>query len=121
MAEILLIDDDEFMLSTVHAILLSAGFEVLSTADGPQGIEMYSMRKPAAVVLDLGLPSMDGLQVLKRIRQIDPDARVIVVTGYASDAAAEAARSMGAMAFLAKPFDRAALVEKLKEMLKKVS
>jgi len=120
MPEILLIDDDEFMLSTMHELLLSTGFKVVATADGPQGVEIFERRKPDAVVLDLGLPSMDGLQVLKRIRQIDPGAKVIVVTGYASDAAAHTARMMGASDFIAKPFTRQVLVEKIEAALKSV-
>ena len=118
MAEILVIDDDEFMLSTTHDILKSAGFNVITTADGPQGIEIYSRRKPMAVILDLGLPSMDGLQVLKQIRQVDPQAKVIVVTGYPSDAAESTARMMGAAGFLPKPFSRNVFVEKVESVLK---
>jgi two-component system, chemotaxis family, chemotaxis protein CheY len=117
MPEILVIDDDEFMLSTLQEVLLSAGFGVTTTADGPQGIELYARVKPAAVVLDLGLPSMDGLQVLKRIREIDADAKVLVVTGYPSEAAALTARSMGANNFLPKPFDANQLVETLNAVL----
>jgi len=120
MPEILLIDDDEFILSMMQGLLETAGFTVLPTADGPQGIEIYQRRNPAAVVLDLGLPSMDGLQVLKRIKQIDPEAKVIVVTGYASEAAAYTARIMGASQFIAKPFTRQVLVEKIEAALKSV-
>ena len=114
MPDILLIDDDEIMLSTMQALLLNEGFKVSTTADGPQGIELYSRVKPTAVVLDLGLPSMDGLQVLKRIRELDPGANVIVVTGYPSEAASHAARTMGAADFFPKPFDYKLLIGKLK-------
>jgi DNA-binding response OmpR family regulator len=116
MPEILLIDDDEFMLSMLQTLFLNAGFDVIMTADGPQGIDLYSRCKPAAVILDLGLPSMDGLQVLKRIKEIDSDARVIVVTGYPSVAAARAARAMGASDFLPKPVDVNLLVRKVKAL-----
>lgn len=116
--EILVIDDDEFMLSTTCSLLSSAGFDTIPTADGPQGIELFQHRKPAAVILDLGLPSMDGLQVLKQIRQIDPEAKVIVITGYPSDAAAKAARAMGAAGFIPKPFTRNDLIEKIETVLR---
>jgi len=118
MADILLIDDDEFMLSTLSDLLVTAGFDVIQTADGPQGIELFERRKPAAVILDLGLPSMDGLQVLKRIRQIDQAAKVIVVTGYPSEAAADTARAMGASAFVSKPFARNELIEQIEAVIR---
>ncbi len=118
MTEILVIDDDEFILSTMQEILVDAGFRVTTTADGPQGIELYARVKPAAVVLDLGLPSMDGLQVLRRIIELDADARVLVVTGYPSDAAEQAARRMGARTFVPKPFDAKTLVERLTGILR---
>jgi len=114
---ILVIDDDEFMLSTTCSLLNVAGFETIRTADGPQGIELYRQRKPAAVLLDLGLPSMDGLQVLKKICQIDPGAKVIVVTGYASEAAAQAARAIGAAAFIPKPFGLNDLIKNIETVL----
>lgn len=118
MPEVLLIDDDEFVLSTVQALLVTAGFKVTTTADGPHGIELYARARPSAVVLDLGLPSMDGLQVLKRIRDLDAGAKVIVVTGYSSEAAAQAARAMGAADFLPKPFEPKQLVERLNALIR---
>jgi len=117
MPEILLIDDDEFMLTLIQSCLQEGGFTVVTTADGPQGIELYARHKPAAVILDLGLPSMDGLQVLKRIREIDGDAKVLVVTGYPSVAASEAAHALGARDFLAKPFDPEALLTKVQAIV----
>jgi CheY-like chemotaxis protein len=119
MPEVLLIDDDEFMLSLMDSLLREAGFNVLKTADGPQGIEVYARRKPDIVVLDLGLPSMDGLQVLKRIRDMDPKAKVVVVTGYPSEPALEAARALGACDFLPKPFKTDKFVELIREVAAK--
>lgn len=115
--DILVIDDDEFMLTTTCDLLNLGGFKTIPTADGPQGIELYRQRKPAAVLLDLGLPSMDGLQVLKQIRQIDPAAKVIVITGYASEAAAQAARAIGAAGFITKPFERNDLIRNIETVL----
>jgi CheY-like chemotaxis protein len=117
MPKILLIDDDEFILSTLTSFLENAGHSVAKTTDGPQGIDLYTRVKPAAVILDLGLPSMDGLQVLKRIRELDADARVIVLTGYPSKAAANTAQAMGAASFLSKPVEQRTLLTTLDAVL----
>jgi CheY-like chemotaxis protein len=117
MPKILVIDDDEFMLSALTDYLVSGGFIVTKTTDGPQGIELYTKVKPAAVILDLGLPSMDGLQVLKRIREKDENAKVVVLTGYPSKAAERAAHAMGAAEFLSKPIDSKLLLATLDAVL----
>jgi DNA-binding response OmpR family regulator len=117
MQRILLIDDDEFILSTLTAFLVNAGFSVSTTTDGPQGIALYTRVKPAAVILDLGLPSMDGLQVLKQIRERDAHARVVVLTGYPSKAAANAAHAMGAAESLSKPVEPELLLATLATVL----
>jgi DNA-binding response OmpR family regulator len=117
MPEILLIEDDEFTLLLVASLLRDDGYEVITTADGPQGIELYSRRRPAVVVLDLGLPTMDGLQVLKRIREIDDKACVLVATGYPSEAAAKAAQALGVAGFLTKPFSPEVLRLKVRELI----
>jgi CheY-like chemotaxis protein len=117
MPTILLIDDDEFILATLADFLRDAGHTVSTTTDGPQGIDLYAKVKPAVVILDLGLPSMDGLQVLKRIRGFDAGARVIVLTGYPSKAAADTAAALGAAGFLSKPIEQRTLLATLDEVL----
>jgi len=117
MPTVLLIDDDEFILSTLTAFLEHAGHSVTTTTDGPQGIDLYTRVQPAAVILDLGLPSMDGLQVLRRIRELDATARVIVLTGYPSKAAANTAAAMGAASFLSKPVGQQTLLTTLDTVL----
>jgi two-component system chemotaxis response regulator CheY len=76
---------------------------LLTTADGPQGIELYKKEKPDIVLLDVGLPTISGLEVLKQIKQFDPDAKIIMITGYPSSLMKEEAMSNGAFAFYEKP------------------
>ena len=94
--EILIIDDDEIQLMLLRSILSSKGYSVHSTADGPQGVLLYKIQHPDLVLLDIGLPSMSGIEVLKQIRQIDQKAKVIVITGYASVESAVLAIRSGA-------------------------
>lgn len=114
---VLLIDDDEMLLNTLQELLHREGYQVLSTADGPQGITIYKERHPDLVLLDLGLPSMNGLEVLRKIREIDAEAKVIVITGNDSKEAAEVALRSGALTYLIKPVDPGPLLKFFKSNL----
>ncbi len=103
MIKVLIIDDDEWMLKTLTSQLQGEGYILITTADGPQGIELYRKEKPDIVLLDMGLPSISGLEVLKEIKRIDAEAKVIIITGYPSAQMMEEAMSNGAFAFYAKP------------------
>jgi DNA-binding NtrC family response regulator len=111
--EILLIDDDEMILVLTQRLLEDAGFSVITTADGPQGVELYGTRHPDVVLLDLGLPSVNGMVALKEIRELDPRAKVIVISGYASQKAVDEALALGALDFLPKPLNAKELMEKV--------
>jgi DNA-binding NtrC family response regulator len=113
MKKILVIDDDEILLKGVSLYLSANGYSVLSTADGPQGIMIYKSEKPDVVMLDIGLPSLDGLEVLKKIIEYDPKAKIIIASGYGSPNTINQALKDGAYAFIDKPFD----IEEFKKLL----
>ena len=117
MKKILIIDDDEMHLVLVRQILDSEGCTVLSTADGPHGITLFRDHRPDLVLLDLGLPSMNGIDVLKEIRKIDRGAKVIVVTGYASTETVNIAERHGAIEVLQKPIEFKEFLEKIRRAL----
>jgi CheY-like chemotaxis protein len=102
MKKVLVIDDDEMALMMTRRVLEDAGYEVKSTADGPQGIRLYEEHRPDAVLLDLGLPSMSGLDVLRAIRDFDTRARIIVFTGYMSAEFENQASRYGALFYVEK-------------------
>jgi DNA-binding response OmpR family regulator len=117
MARILVIDDDEQLLLLVRQALQKEGYEVLSTADGPQGIEIFKREKPDLVLLDIGLPTMDGIEVLKAVRAIDPESKVIVFTAYASEWTSSEAFAHGACDFIEKPVKPAHVFNRIKSAL----
>jgi DNA-binding response OmpR family regulator len=117
MTRVLVIDDDEMVLALVQRILSLEGFETLTTADGPQGLAIFKDRRPDVVLMDLALPGMNGLEVLRKIRQLDENAKVIVVTGSGSDESAEVALRYGACDFVRKPVDYADFVRRIKAAL----
>ena len=117
MTRVLLIDDDEFSLALGRNILEDQGYEVLGTADGPQAIELFQRSRIDVVLLDLGLPSMSGLGVLKAIRQIDKEVKVIVVSGYDSGRNVKTALEFGASGFIRKPADFRQIINMIEEVL----
>ncbi len=118
MRTILIVDDDEMFLGTFGRLLENEGYAVCATADGPHALAIYAARRPELVLLDLGLPSMSGIDVLKEIRKLDPDAKVIVITGYGAAGLRETVFVLGALEFLVKPVEpdviREAIIAALK-------
>jgi len=114
MPKVLVIDDDELLLSLMQNILQIEGYTILSTADGPRGISLFKEERPDVVLLDIGLPSMNGLEVLRKIRSFDDKAKVIVVTGHGSAESVEVAYRSGAWDFVQKPFNNADFLKLIK-------
>jgi len=114
MARILVVDDDEQLLLLLRQVLQKEGYEVYSTADGPQGLDIYKRERPDLVLLDVGLPSMDGIEVLKNIISHDEQAKVIVFTAYGGGMTANEAYSSGACDFVEKPVRPAILLERIR-------
>ncbi len=101
---VVVIDDDHAMRLSCRKILAKLGFEVETFDNGAQGLEGVARLKPALVVVDLKMPGISGMEVIPRVREINPDIVIVVITGYASiDTAVEAMKS-GAYDFLPKPF-----------------
>ena len=109
--KILVVDDEESMREGCVQTLAEEGYKVLTAENGNRGLNMAKQESFDLVILDLRMPGLQGLDVLKRLRDDDPDIIVIVITGYATiDSAVEAMRR-GAYDFLPKPFSPEALVE----------
>lgn len=121
MRKILIIDDDEVQLMLQRSILANEGYTVYTTADGPQGITLFKTHRPDLVLLDIGLPTLSGIEVLKEIRQIDEKAKVIVITGYASVESAVLALRTGALDYVRKPYDVKILLKKIGNVLSVVN
>ena len=121
MNRILIIEDDEVQLRLERIILQEEGYTVHSTADGPQGITIFKKNPIDLVLLDLGLPSMSGIEVLKELRRYNPKAKIIVVTGYPSIESTVVAMQNGAWDYMQKPVDVKVLLKKISTALSAVS
>ena len=111
---VLVVDDDEMHLALMQNILQKEGYKIFTTADGPQGIAIYKEHRPDIVLLDLGLPRMNGLEILRRLKTFDENAKIIVLTGYGSEESAELALRYGASDYIRKPFDFSSLIKRIK-------
>lgn len=103
-AKILVVDDEEDLRSTIRA-LLEGEFEVLEAADGRAAVEAVRRERPRLVLLDVAMPAMSGLDALRAIRAVDPDALVVMLTSESDLETAKKALDIGAAAYVTKPFD----------------
>jgi len=106
---ILLIDDDESLRKVTEYNLQAAGFKVITAGSGREGLERFQEASPDVVVTDVELGDMNGLDLLKQIKDQEPDVPVVVITAYGSIEMAVQAMHLGAFTFITKPFDRNAL------------
>src|SRR5256885_7509922 len=100
---VLLIDDDVDVLRGIGNYFERLGYEVTRELSGEAGLATFDRLRPEVVILDLGLPGMDGMEVLEHLRQ--RDASVVLLTGQADVATAVRAMQLGAENFLTKPVD----------------
>jgi len=117
MARILVVDDEEIIRDMLHTVLRRLGHEVLLADRGKGGIEVFRRERPQITILDLNMPDIDGISVLKEIRAFDPKASVIMLTGSGTEALERQARELGATDFLAKGFSLHALGDALKRVM----
>lgn len=99
-----LIDDEPIIHDVLGQLLASEGYQVEISASGEEALEKFKQQKFDLILLDLLMPGMDGLEVLKQIKRMDPEALVIIITAYASVESALSAIKMGAYDYIQKPF-----------------
>ncbi|HVH58149.1 MAG TPA: response regulator [Vicinamibacterales bacterium] len=102
---VLVVDDSALARRSSRRILESAGYEVIEATDGMTALEQYFVHKPAVVILDLVMKGMYGLDVLAKLREIDPAARVIVVSADVQTSSRNMVESGGGVGFLTKPVE----------------
>jgi two-component system, OmpR family, response regulator MtrA len=116
---VLIADDDADILSLVRAVLERAGNEVVSVGDGAQALASVTERKPDLAVLDISMPEVDGLEVLRRLRA-DSATRalpVVLLSARAQEADVKLGFELGASAYVKKPFSPRELADRVAELL----
>ncbi|MFI5142629.1 MAG: UDP-3-O-acyl-N-acetylglucosamine deacetylase [Thermoanaerobaculales bacterium] len=114
---VLIVDDEPGILTELANILKDEGFATLTTASGDEALELYRRRRPAAVFLDVWLPDRDGIETLRVMREIDPAAAVIMISGHGDAPTAVTSIKLGAYDYLEKPLAYNRVVEALRGAL----
>lgn len=112
----LLIVDDQFGIRILLSeVFQKAGYKTYQAANGVQALDIVEKHNPDLVLLDMKIPGMDGLEILKRMKLINEDIRVIIMTAYGELDMIQEAKDLGAITHFAKPFD----IDEIREAVKK--
>ena len=118
-AKILIVDDSSLSRRTLRRILETAAYEVAEAEDGLTALEVYFLEKPQLVLLDLVMKGMYGLDVLVKLREMDPAARVVVASADIQSSTRKLVDDAGALGFINKPFVTEPVLEVVEAALAK--
>jgi DNA-binding NtrC family response regulator len=118
MAKVLVIDDAPNVRTLLAMLLRQQGYDVILADNGWKGLQLYRQKHPDVILLDLNMPELDGVTVLKQIRSVDLKQPVIIFTGDSTPATVRQVRALGVSEFIVKGFSMNLLVDTLKRLLK---
>jgi UDP-3-O-[3-hydroxymyristoyl] N-acetylglucosamine deacetylase len=118
---VLVVDDEERIRSSLRGILSDEGFRVLDTGDPAGVMDLIARENPALVLLDIWMPNIDGIELLRRIKAERPQVRVIMISGHGNIQNAVAATRLGAADFIEKPFSVSGLLTSIERVLERES
>jgi len=120
-SKVLLVDDEREFVETLSERLLMRDMGSAVAYDGESALELIKADEPEVMILDLRMPGIDGIEVLRRVKQTNPGIEVIILTGHGSEADRETCMSLGAFAYLQKPVDIEKLSATIKSANEKIS
>jgi len=120
MPKVLFIDDDEGIRKVFSILLRKEGYQVFTAKNGEEGLKIFKQEIPPIVIADVKMPGINGIEVLKRVKEINPEAEVIIITGHGDMNSAIEALKLDASDFLPKPVKLEALSVALKRAQKKL-
>jgi DNA-binding NtrC family response regulator len=113
--KVLLVDDEQEFTQVLSERMKARGLNVVTADNGATAIQKAEAESFDAIILDIRMPGMDGIETLRRLRKINPNLQVIMLTGQASVKAGIEATKLGALDFLEKPADLKQIMEKIQE------
>ncbi|MDI3507897.1 MAG: two-component system, chemotaxis family, chemotaxis protein CheY [Clostridiales bacterium] len=114
--KVLIVDDAAFMRMMIKDILTKNGYEVSAEAEnGLKAVEKYKEDKPDLVIMDITMPEMDGIESVKKIKSMDPNANIIMCSAMGQQAMVIEAIQAGAKDFIVKPFQADRVIEAVKK------
>ena len=117
MRSVLIVDDKEMLRDSIAVTLQRAGFTVVTAADGPAALEIIPRRRPDAVVTDLRMPGMSGIELIEQIRAVDQDLPIVLMTAFGTIKTAVEAMKIGAFDYITKPFEGDELIIAVKRAI----
>lgn len=117
MIKLLVIDDDRMNCDLIQSVFTRHGFQVLAATSGVEGLNLFRQHNPRVTILDLRMPEMDGLTVLKEIRALDPHAPVVILGGGATETQENQARGLRVTDFIRKGLSLDVLVESVNRVV----
>ena len=114
---ILIVDDEKNIVSSLTSILADEGYEVSIAGDGVEALELIQKDPPDLVILDIWLPGMDGIEVLKTLKSYNLGVEVLIMSGHGTIDTAIKATKLGAQDFIEKPFSLDRITESIKNIL----
>lgn len=122
MARVLIADDALFARILLRKIFTDGGHEVIGEAStGREAVEKYAELRPDVVTLDIIMPDMDGIEALRKIKEIDPNARVVMITSVDSEKKVVECIEAGALGYIIKPFEPSQVLSEINRVLSKRS
>ena len=118
-SSILLIDDEKVLLEAVSDDLKESGFKVTTAISGEEGLRSFQVLQHDLVIIDLKMEKMDGLEVSRKIKELNPETPIMILTGYGSMETAIEAIRLGLDDYVVKPVNRDELFEKIHRCLEK--
>ena len=119
-SKILLVDDEREFVHTLSERLKARDLDAAVVYDGEEALSFVASDEPEVMVLDLKMPGIDGIEVLRRVKRSNPNVEVVILTGHGSNKEEELARQLGAFAYLRKPVDIELLTKTLEQAYRKV-
>ena len=114
---VLFVDDEKMILEVGSLMLQRLGYNVLTTSDGQEAIEIFKNNKVAFVILDMRMPGMNGDEVCLQIKKIKPKVKILLASGYVGFYSEDYLISIGFDDFIKKPYDLRQLSEKIENLL----
>ncbi len=115
--KVLIVDDEESVVQSIAGVLEDEGFQVAKAKEGEEAIKVFQQEEPDVTLLDIWMPGMDGIEVLKRLRWIAPDCQVIMISGHATISTAMTSVKLGAFDFIEKPLSLDVLLMTIRRAL----
>jgi DNA-binding response OmpR family regulator len=120
MIKFLIVDDEPDVVDSVSELFTLRNYNVITATSGTQALEMVKKENPNIIILDIRMPDISGMEVLKEVKKSHPKTRVIMLTGVEDDATKNMAIGLGASGYLTKPYSYSDLLEMSRKLIQEI-